>query len=50
MVQVKVCVDDVKKVCKDIVETRCREGQTIECREEIKEVNQRFSVADTERT
>ena len=42
LVQVKVCVDDVKKVCKDVVDTRCREGQTIECRDEIKEVNQRF--------
>ena len=44
LVQVKICVDDVKKVCKDVVDTRCRKGQTIECRDEIKEVNQRFML------
>ena len=40
LVQVKICVDDVKKVCKDVTDIRCREGETIECRDEIKEVNQ----------
>ena len=45
LVQVKICVDDVKKVCKDLTDTRCREGETIECRDEIQEVNQRVKIS-----
>ena len=45
LVQVKICVDDVKKVCQDVLDTRCREGETIECRDEIKEVTHFHVVA-----
>ena len=37
LLQLKVCVEDVRRVCQDVIDTRCRHGEKIECKEEIKQ-------------